>query len=164
MALSRSFLSWKHWFQRFQQKQDAQAATSLCPNPTAQLKRGNHHAGWREIGGKRVYFRSKWECNYGRYLQYLKEQGQIQDWEHEPKTFWFDKIKRGVKSYLPDFRVISSSGCDYWVEVKGFLDSRSKTKLKRFKAYFPDEKLELVTGAWFKENNNMMRALIKDWE
>lgn len=54
--------------------------------------------GWREVGGKRCYFRSKWEANYARYLQWMKDQGKIAEWEHEPETFWFEAIKRGTWS------------------------------------------------------------------
>ena len=39
-------------------------------------------AGWREIGDKRCYFKSAWEANYARYLQWLKENGRIIDWEY----------------------------------------------------------------------------------
>lgn len=123
-------------------------------------------AGWRQIGDKRVYCRSKWEANYGRYLQFLKEESLIEDWDHEPKTFWFP-IKRGVVSYLPDFLVTNIENHPiktYWVEVKGFWDARSKTKVKRFYKYFPEEVLKTVDGNWFKENNPKMRVIIKEWE
>ena len=60
--------------------------------------RGTWKAGWREIAGRRIYFRSRWEANYARYLQWLKDRGEIVDWEYEPETFWFEKIKRGVRS------------------------------------------------------------------
>ena len=132
------------------------------------VKRGSN-AGWREIGGRRIYFRSRWEANYGKYLQWCKEQGHILEWEHEPKTFWFESIKRGVRSYLPDFRVypkesITGSPSAYWVEVKGWLDPKSATKLKRMAKYYPDEKIKLVKADWFARNNCMMRNLIKGWE
>jgi hypothetical protein len=116
------------------------------------------------IAHRRIYFRSKWEANYGRYLQYQKEQGWIKHWEHEPKTFWFEGIKRGVMSYLPDFRILRPDGSHYWVEVKGYMDSRSKTKIKRFKKYFPDEHLELVTCYFFRKNNKILKTLIEAWE
>jgi uncharacterized protein DUF1064 len=124
----------------------------------------NANAAWRDIGGKRMYFRSKWEANYARYLEYMKNQGWILEWEHEPKTFWFNGIKRGVVSYLPDFRVLRPNGTHYWVEVKGFMDQRSKTKLARFKRYFPNEEMLLIDKSWFQQNNVSMRILIKEWE
>ena len=127
------------------------------------------NAGWREIAGRKIYFRSKWEANYSRYLQWCKEQGHILDWQHEPHTFWFESIKRGVRSYLPDFQVWplnahTASPCTYWVEVKGWLDHKSKTKLKRMAKYYPNEKIELVKADWFAKNNHIMRNLIKEWE
>ena len=57
-------------------------------------------AGWREIGGIKKYYRSRWEANYARYLEWLKQRGEISDWKHEPETFWFEPIKRG-RSQLP---------------------------------------------------------------
>ena len=75
----------------------------------AAVQNNKWQPGWREIGGKRKYFRSKWESNYARYLQFLKEHKQIEDWHHECETFWFEGIKRGVCSYLPDFKVIHQS-------------------------------------------------------
>lgn len=120
-------------------------------------------AGWREIGGKRCYFRSKWEANYARYLEFLKHQKQILDWEHEPKTFWFDDIRRGVCSYLPDFKVIENDHKQNWIEVKGYMDARSLTKIKRFRKYYPDEILRIIDGKWFKANNKKLKWL-PGWE
>lgn len=120
-------------------------------------------AGWREIGDKKKYFRSRWEANYGRYLEFLKEQKLIADWEHETQTFWFEGIKRGVCSYLPDFKVTRIDGTHYWVEVKGYMDSRSNTKLKRFSKYYPDEELLLVDKKWFSQQK-ILPKIVKGWE
>lgn len=105
--------------------------------------------GWREVGGRKIYFRSEWEARYARYLQFLKESRAIAEWLYEPQTFWFEEIKRGTRSYLPDFKVIKPDGSHYWVEVKGYFDSKSKTKIKRFKKYYPSEILVLVKEDWF---------------
>ncbi|MFO7745447.1 MAG: DUF1064 domain-containing protein [Psychroflexus sp.] len=120
--------------------------------------------GWRKLGHKSYYFRSKWEANYGRYLYFLKKEKQIKDWEHEPKTFWFENIKRGVRSYLPDFKVIQKNGEYYWVEVKGYYDRKSLTKIRRFRKYYPNEKLVLVDKNWFAKNAGVLKPLIKGWE
>ncbi len=103
-----------------------------------------YKSGYHEIGGKINYFRSGWEVNYAKYLELLKRKGEILDWDYEPKTFWFEQIRRGVRSYKPDFRVIRPDGTHYWVEVKGFMDSKSATKIKRFAKYYPNETLEVV--------------------
>jgi len=109
--------------------------------------------GRSAIGGKNYYFRSRWENIYARFLEFLKLSGKIEDWFYEPTTFWFLRIKRGVRSYKPDFKVIQKDGTHYWVEVKGYLDSKSCTKIKRFKKYYPQEILCLVRRDWFQKNS-----------
>lgn len=120
-------------------------------------------AGWREIADRRHYFRSRWEANYARYLQWLKERGDIIDWEYEPKTFWFEGIKRGVRSYLPDFRVHELNGSKPFHEVKGWMDARSKTTLKRMAKYHPQETVILIRAKEYKALSRF-GALIGGWE
>lgn len=129
-----------------------------------QMRRTSWKQGWRSIGGRRIYARSRWEANYARYLQFLKEHGQISEWEHEPETFWFDKVKRGTVSYLPDFRVTLHLGVVEYHEVKGWMDSKSKTKLKRMKKYFPNIKITIIDSTWFKANARKISGFISGWE
>ena len=105
---------------------------------------------WREVGGNKYYFRSLLEFEYANILQVQVGCGQLVGWLHEPKTFYFDgegtdlpPIKRGVTNYKPDFKVIENDGSHYWTECKGYMDSKSRTKIKRFRKYFPNEKLIL---------------------
>lgn len=136
------------------------------PTSTTKVTLNNRRSvqAWREIGGKRCYFRSKLEANYCRYLQFLKECGKIKDWQHEPKTFWFDGIRRGVCSYLPDFRIDKLGGdCEYH-ETKGYLDAKSKTKLKRMAKYHPDEKVVLIDSKQFRAITKTAKKLIPGWE
>jgi len=121
-------------------------------------------AGWREIGGRRKYFRSKWEANYCRYLQWLKDLGQIKDWDHECETFWFDGILRGVRSYLPDFKVTEKNGSIAFHEVKGWFDPRSRTKLKRMRIYHPGVKIILIEKKFFSQNGKKLNGLVPEWE
>ena len=101
-------------------------------------------AKWETIGGKTHYFRSKLEINFANSLEYLKTIGQIAEWHYEPKTFWFESIRRGQRSYKPDFMVYNSDMTHGWYETKGYLDSCSRTKIKRFLKYYPEEPLYLV--------------------
>ena len=119
--------------------------------------------GWHTIGGKRHFYRSSWERNYAHYLQFLKEHGQIADWEFESNTFWFDKIKRGVRSYLPDFKITELSGSQTFHEVKGWMNSKSKTKLKRMAKYYPEVRMFVADSDWFKRNSKQMKQLIPGW-
>jgi hypothetical protein len=120
--------------------------------------------GWREIGGKRIFCRSSWEANYARYLQVLKTEGKIQDWEHEPRTFWFDGVKRGTVSYLPDFRVIACDGSETWHEIKGWMDARSKTKLARMAKHFPEFVMVVVGSDEYARFRKIYRYAIDGWE
>lgn len=121
-------------------------------------------AGWRQIGDQKIYARSIWESNIGRWLEYQRKQGWILAWKHEPKTFWFEGIKRGCVSYKPDYQVFIDEDSWYWIEVKGFYDAKSKTKIKRFKKYFPNEELRVLDKEFFKKNNAKLRLLISGWE
>ena len=121
-------------------------------------------AAWREIGGKRKFFRSKWEANYAHYLQWLKEKGQIAEWEHEPTTFWFEGVKRGTVSYLPDFRVVETDGRESYHEVKGWMDDRSKTKIKRMAKYHPNVKLIVIDSKAYESIKRTASSLVPGWE
>lgn len=107
---------------------------------------------WVQFGDRRVYLRSNWEVKFAEYLEMLKKGGAIKSWEYEPKTFWFMEIKRGVRSYKPDFMVVDNGDKVTWYEVKGFMDGRSVTKLKRMKKYYPDEQVRVIDRDWFVRN------------
>lgn len=138
--------------------------TTLRANPFA-IKTGytSCKRGWAEIGGKKIFFRSSWEENYARYLEWLKGVGEIQDWEHEPDTFWFDGIKRGVRSYLPDFKVITARGETEYHEVKGWMDSKSKTKIKRMAKYHPSVKMVIIDSNRYKALERTVSGLVPKW-
>jgi len=108
------------------------------------------YKGWYSVGGSKYFFKSSWEVVYARYLQYLVEIKKIVSWTYEPKTFWFEKIKRGTRSYTPDFFVTNMDGSTEYHEVKGWYDNRSKTKIKRMGLYYPDIKVILVLKNTYK--------------
>lgn len=114
-----------------------------------------------DLGGQ--FFRSAWEANYARYLNFLKSRGQIKDWQYEPDTFWFHEIKRGTRSYLPDFKVLED-GRHYYVEVKGWMDQKSRTKLDRMAKYYPAEEVRLVGATEYRQLRKALSALIPGWE
>ena len=102
------------------------------------LKDPQHKPFWAIIGNKEpIYFRSSWEYYYAM----------------------FQAIKRGVRSYLPDFCITHLNGSEEWSEVKGFLDTKSKTKMKRMAKYYPEVNIRLVGSDWFKQNLKACKAL-----
>lgn len=120
--------------------------------------------GWREVGGQRIFARSRWEANYARYLQWLVGLGEIKKWEHEPETFWFMEIKRGTRTYLPDFRVTENNGSIAYHEVKGWMDPQSITKIKRMAKYYPDVKLIVVDSKSYKALEKTVFRMVTGWE
>ncbi len=118
---------------------------------------------WAEIGGKRSFYRSRWEYRYALYLELMKKNGYVTEWEHEPKTFWFDKIKRGTNNYKPDFRVAFPSGKEEYFEVKGYMDQKSRTKIKRMAKYHPEVVLRVIDKSWFSANGKTLKNILKGW-
>ncbi len=121
--------------------------------PPHELKRPEKN---RAKSGKRedlgIAVRSPWEANVLRVLTDLGVK-----WKYEPRTFYFKGEKRGATSYTPD---IYLTELDLYLEVKGHLDSKGRSKVRKFKKYYPEEfaKLRAVPGTnrsqaaqWFAE-------------
>lgn len=136
-------------------------ATKSLPNPRTKT---TWKGGWREIGGIKKYYRSRWEANYARFLSWMESNGQISGWSHEPETFWFEGIKRGCVSYLPDFLVIKKDGSREYHEVKGWMDNRSKTKIRRMAKYFPKIRLIVVDSKAYGRLKNSVSRIVPGWE
>ncbi len=107
---------------------------------------------WVKIGRRKIFSRSTWEARYANHLEMLRQNGAIKDWKHEPREFWFLKIKRGVRSYKPDFVITENDGRKWYAEVKGWMDPKSATKLKRMKKYYPDIEVQVIGPEWFRNN------------
>jgi len=66
---------------------------------------------------------------------------------------------------LPDFKIWEKEdSTPFYVEVKGYMDSKSRVKLKRMKKYYPDVKVVLVGKKEYKSLEKQFSALIKYWE
>lgn len=134
---------------------DAQSKRVLLKVQNGQGHRKYEHvkSGWREYsGGKRYFLRSNWEMLYADHLERLLLVDKvIKKWEYEPDTFWFESIKRGVRSYTPDFKITHLNNVVVYHEVKGWLDPKSKTKLSRMKKYYPEVEMILVMKEQMKE-------------
>lgn len=119
-------------------------------------------SGTREDLG--IYVRSSWEANYARFLNFLKRHGKISDWEYEPHSFHFEAIKRGTRTYTPDFKVTYPDGHHEWHEVKGWMDDKSRIRLERMAKYFPEEKIVIIDEKWFKSAAKNVAPMIPNWE
>lgn len=124
---------------------------------------GNVVKKWFEgSDGRRYYMKSKWEYNYALYLEFLKGLGEIKDWFYEVDTFEFEKIKYGVRRYTPDFKVVYNDGRVSYREVKGWMDKKSKTKITRFRKYYPGIELIVVGREEYNKIKQFSR-IIKGW-
>lgn len=120
-------------------------------------------------GGRRtdldgLYVRSSWEANYARYLNLRVSRGEISGWSYESDTFEFHKYKRGVRFYTPDFKVVLINGEIEYHEVKGYMDGRSATKLKRMVKHYPEVKVVLICKEEYWAIELSHSADIKLWE
>lgn len=131
------------------------------PETYPQVKARRSKVGTRDDIG--IFVRSSWEANYARYLNWLKSIGEIKDWSYESVTFDFP-IKRGSRFYTPDFRIINTDGSIEYHEVKGYMDQRSSTKLKRMAKYYPETKLVLVDKDAYYALSRQIKNLIPNWE
>ena len=91
-----------------------------------------------------LFFRSAWEANIYRWFKHTRLNhlyGGLTKIEYEPQCFDFFEFghKSGTTNYIPDFRLTFSDGMVLWVEAKGYLKPTDKTKIRRFKKYYPEE-------------------------
>jgi len=101
------------------------------------------------------------EANIARYFN-LREC----KWKYEPVEYFFNKIKRGQRYYKPDF-VLYYLDTYFLIEVKGFFRRNDKTKLRRFKKYYPEEfvRLKFIIPDKYsrsKANGKMIEFLCND--
>ena len=122
----------------------------------------------RAKGGKRpdlgISLKSRWEANYARYLSHLQAKGKIVGWAYEPKEFAFEQIQRGVRFYKPDFRVDLPDGTHFYVEIKGYMDAKSRVALKRMAKFYPDIRVRVVDAKEYADIERVYRYLLPNWE
>ncbi len=120
-------------------------------NARRQMKGGLKSRG---IAGVRAdlnrAFRSTWEANYARVMQH-----EGRTWEYEPTTF---ELPSGI-TYTPDFLIDG-----VYVEVKGWMDERSKRQIDEFRAVHQELKLELIGPAEYKALTQRYSNVIEGWE
>lgn len=116
--------------------------------------------GKYNINEKLIFFRSSWEANYALYLDFLVKQGQIKGWQFEVDTFWFEKTRRGVRSYKPDFKVTNTNDSVEYHEVKGWMDAKSKTKIKRMAKYYPKVKLVVIEQDSYRDIKKKLGSML----
>jgi len=119
--------------------------------------------GYRDdLGG--IFFRSRWEANYARFLAMLQRQRGIVSWEFEPVTFSFEDTTHGIRSYTPDFRIVRPDGSVYFVEIKGWMDRKSAIQFKGMAKQHPTVELQLVDKTKYRQIARRFGPIIPHWE
>lgn len=126
-------------------------------NAYSRCKRGKRE----DIGD--YFFRSSWEANYARYLNMLIKNHKIAKWDYESETFIFPDVIKGQRTYLPDFKIWNNDGNICYHEVKGWMDSASRSKLKKMHKYYPEVEV-IVIGPKEYKSISEYAAMIPGWE
>ena len=147
----------------------AAVVTKLARYGTAGPRLTAGQAYSRVRSGKRAdledrFFRSSWEANYARYLNWLVRKKQLLRWEYEPKTFRFEGVTRGPYTYTPDFCLYTVDGGVVYHEVKGWMDGPSKSRIARFRKFFPDINLVIIDSEVYRDINARGRWYSTFWE
>lgn len=121
------------------------------------------------VGGKRedlggLYVRSRWEANMARILNQWKAEAIIKNWYYEKERFYFEGIRRGTNSYLPDFEIEDTDGTIWYIEVKGYFSPQGKTALKRMAKFYPQHRILLVDKDSYGSLTTEYKHLIENWE
>jgi hypothetical protein len=100
------------------------------------------------VGMREFTFRSKLEYHYAVYLELLKSNGHIQQWEYEPEDMSIEfqhGPRNNTRKYLPDFAVLAND--DEWEvhETKGYFPPIDATKLRKY-ADMHDNRIILIFG------------------
>lgn len=158
--------SWKRMTHEDKSRRTLKILKTKFAKGTYSLPRKNAswHGGKRKMGEVEKYFKSSWEANYARYLEWQRTQGVLRGWEYESQIFWFEGIRRGCVSYLPDFKVTDNDGGVEFHEVKGYMDAKSKTKLRRMAKYYPDVRVVLIDAKRYRAIAKTAKGIVPEWE
>lgn len=126
-------------------------------------------AGSSKKSGKRAdlegrYFRSSWEANYARYLNFLISLKEITSWLYEADTFEFHSIKRGTRFYTPDFKVTLNNGEVEYHEVKGWKHPKGETALRRMAKFYPEIVICLIDQPVYMGIQKRFKGMLHGWE
>lgn len=132
---------------------------NITDNNIDKLEKYSEHfkQGYRE--DLQMEFRSSWEANIARLLNYLKIEYTF---EKDMYKLNRDNIKYKFSSgvYVPDF--ILKNGTI--LEVKGNYDLRSLCNLKLFTELYPNENLKVIDSDIYYLISKKYSDIIKNWE
>lgn len=90
------------------------------------------------IGRKTYRYKSTFEFHWACYLELLKRQGHIKEWQYEPAHYSFRDFGYQNKpyEYTPDFIIRENDGKYIYVECKGYLETYDISRIVRCKKHY----------------------------
>lgn len=117
------------------------------PNPKGYGKYGRR----KDLNNQ--FFRSTWEANFARILEYLD-----MSWEYEPQN---KRIRFDSCSYLPDFYL---PALKLFVEVKGARFEKRSKKIAMLYEKDPNFPIKIIDKEVYKKLTKMYKNKIENWE
>ena len=148
---AKNFLSSINKGRRF--SDDTRLRMSVSASKRVRNKRETFYTSAR--GGRRedlggMYFRSCWEANFARILNYAGR-----SWQYESESFIF----LDGSTYTPDFL------CEgVYYELKGRMTKACEKKLSFMKLEYPHVRLELIDYAKYADLRVRYKNLLPHWE
>ena len=114
------------------------------------------------INGNTYIFKSAWEANIALVLEYERLLGNIDGWAYEATTFSFKYDGNGVRNYKPDFDIYRN-GKTYHIEVKGWVDEKTKTKMALMQRYYPNDVIYIMGEKEYRSIKAKYKPIIPQW-
>jgi len=119
---------------------------------TGRRGRRNANSGIRK--DLSIFFRSTMEANVARWLNEIYGRD---NWTYEGEWLLLGVDTKGTeRNYLPDFKVKDEDNSFFYVEVKGYFDSKDKKKMKMFFKKYPDQKILFISSKYNKKLINFV--------
>ena len=109
-----------------------------------------------------ITFRSQWEVNWARWLEWMKSTGNVIAWAYEPESFALRVHGKAVR-YVPDFRVEWNGKVEYH-EVKGRMDERSAGKIRAMRRQRRDIPLRVIDAKTYAALAPRFREIVPGWK
>lgn len=108
-----------------------------------------------EIGKQSIFFRSKWDVMYAKYLQFLVDENKIKDWEYKPEVIKYKNTLHKEKVCKFTFMLTNMNGSKTYILVD--VGARLiDIDVKECKKFFPESWFQYVGREDFMELKGAM--------
>lgn len=109
-----------------------------------------------------TYFRSSWEANYARVLNWQLARGEIAAWEYEPVAFVLEGSTRGARTYRPDFWVKLQHAGAMAADKQGEIDALTGTMASEWMAFKAKRKADKAALVELQDDHKQLCAEVRE--